>query len=81
MNAVEFFRSIGLLGVKSFLKNGNIRSPEMALELQRLVDSNELVGKLGGIEKAKTYVPDRYKSERLKQAIADVESVGVGCFK
>lgn len=32
-----------------------------------------LIDQVGGIEKAKTYAPDRYKSERLKQAIRDVE--------
>ena len=43
-------------------------------DLKRLVESHELVEKLGGINKAKDYVPDGYKSEQLKQAIADVES-------
>lgn len=43
-------------------------------DLKRLVESHEIVGKLGGINKAKDYVPDGYRSERLKQAIADVES-------
>lgn len=42
--------------------------------LKRLVESHELVEKLGGLDEAKIYVPDGYKSERLKQAIADVES-------
>lgn len=43
-------------------------------DLKRLVESHELVEKLGGLDEAKIYVPDGYKSERLKQAIADVES-------
>lgn len=42
--------------------------------LKRLVESHELVEELGGLYEAKNYVPDGYKSERLKQAIADVES-------
>lgn len=45
-------------------------------DLNRLVESIELIEKLGGIEAAKSYVPDRYKSDRLKQAIADYESIG-----
>ncbi len=43
-------------------------------DLKRLVEGHELVEKLGGLDEAKIYVPDGYKSERLKQAIADVES-------
>ena len=84
MNAVEFFRSIGLLGVKSFLRNGNIRSLEMALELQRLVESWELVQKdFESIEMAEyEYMISGCYSEpywvRVKQAIRDVESVGGG---
>lgn len=46
------------------------------VDLKRLVESVELIEKLGGIESAKSYVPDQYKSERLKQAIADYESIG-----
>lgn len=42
--------------------------------LKRLVESHELVEKLGGLVLAKLYVPDHYKSDRLKQALADVES-------
>lgn len=46
-------------------------------DLKRLVESYELVEKLGGLDEAKIYVPDGYKSERLKQAITDVESCNV----
>lgn len=42
-------------------------------DLKQIVDAFELVDKLGGLDKAKTYVPDHYKSERLKQAINLVE--------
>lgn len=42
-------------------------------DLKQIVDAFELVEKLGGVEKAKTYVPDHYKSERLKQSINLVE--------
>lgn len=44
-------------------------------DLKQIVDAFELVDKLGGLDKAKTYVPDHYKSERLKQAINLVEQV------
>lgn len=84
MNAVEFFRKHGVEESKKHLKwmedvkaRRDIHGDFMD-DLKRLVESWKLVGKLGGIEKAKTYVPDRYKSKRLKQAIADVESVGGG---
>lgn len=43
-------------------------------DLKQLVESHELVEKLGGLALAKFYVPDHYKSDRLKQALADVES-------
>lgn len=74
MKANEFFKAMGLKAVKQFLENDNIRTKEMSDELKRLVESHELVEKLGGLDGAKIYVPDGYKSERLKQAIADVES-------
>ena len=74
MKANEFFKAMGLDAVKGFIKNGNIRTPETELELKRLVESHELVDKVGGLDEAKIYVPDGYKSKRLKQAIADVES-------
>ncbi|MFI8146060.1 hypothetical protein [Acinetobacter sp. ABJ_C5_2] len=44
-------------------------------DLKRLVESLDLVKKLGGLEGAKAYVPDGYKSDRLKQAIRDHESI------
>ncbi|MEA1231075.1 hypothetical protein ODQ17_17005 [Acinetobacter sp. IRS14] len=43
--------------------------------LERLVESLDLVKKLGGLQGAKAYVPDGYKSDRLKQAIRDHESI------
>ena len=74
MKANEFFKAMRIKSVKQFLENDNIRTKEMHDNLKRLVESHELVEKLGGINKAKSYVPDGYKSDRLKQAIADVES-------
>ncbi|MFL4393580.1 hypothetical protein RJ729_01850 [Acinetobacter pittii] len=44
-------------------------------DLKRLVESLDLVKKLGGLQGAKAYVPDGYKSDRLKQAIRDHESI------
>lgn len=43
--------------------------------VKRLVESFDLVKKLGGLQGAKAYVPDGYKSDRLKQAIRDHESI------
>ena len=74
MRAIEFFKAMGAKSVKQFLENDNIRTKEMHDNLKRLIESHELVEKLGGLSKAKIYVPDGYKSDRLKQAIADVES-------
>lgn len=43
-------------------------------EVERLIESHELVERLGGLKEAKEYVPYNYKSEQLKQAVLDVES-------
>lgn len=43
--------------------------------VKRLIESLDLVKKLGGLQGAKAYVPDGYKSDRLKQAIKDHESI------
>ncbi|EZF16094.1 hypothetical protein [Acinetobacter baumannii] len=43
--------------------------------VNRLIESLDLVKKLGGLQGAKAYVPDGYKSDRLKQAIRDHESI------
>ncbi|HEE6178676.1 TPA: hypothetical protein R7S05_001693 [Acinetobacter baumannii] len=43
--------------------------------VKRLIESLDLVKKLGGLQGAKAYVPDGYKSDRLKQAIKDQESI------
>ncbi len=41
--------------------------------VNRLIESLDLVKKLGGLQGANAYVPDGYKSDRLKQAIKDHE--------
>ncbi|MFX6505054.1 hypothetical protein ABTG29_10875 [Acinetobacter baumannii] len=43
--------------------------------VKRLVESVDRVNAFGGLQGAKAYVPDGYKSDRLKQAIADHESI------
>lgn len=43
--------------------------------VNRLIEPLDLVKKLGGLQGAKAYVPDGYKSDRLKQAIKDHESI------
>ncbi|MDV7706698.1 hypothetical protein [Acinetobacter pittii] len=43
--------------------------------LEGLVKSVELVEKFGSLIAAKEYVPDGYKSDRLKQAMLDHESI------
>lgn len=44
-------------------------------DLKCLVESVELVEKFGSLIAAKAYVPDGYKSDRLKQAIKDHETI------
>jgi hypothetical protein len=43
-------------------------------ELDQIIKSHELVKRFGGLQQAKDYVPDGYKSKDLKQAISDVEA-------
>ena len=81
--AIKYFREHGLKKSKKHLLDIReavnqvswVHSLEcFSQDLKRLIESWELVEKLGGINKAKDYVPDGYKSVQLKQAIADVES-------
>lgn len=78
MKANEFFKAMGLKAVKQFLENNNIRTKEMHDDLKRLVESHELVKEHGSIVRAKMYAESTYTApevvDRLKQAIADVES-------
>ena len=53
MKANEFFKAMGLKAVKQFLENDNIRTKEMSDELKRLVESHELVEKVGGLDVCK----------------------------
>ena len=78
MKANEFFKAMGINAVRQFLENDNIRTKEMSDDLKRLVESHELVKEHGSIVRAKMYAESTYTApevvDRLKQAIADVES-------
>ena len=75
MKANEFIKKHGLEYAKHIAYEDSVILVDLDYnDLKRLVESHELVEKLGGLSKAKIYVPDGYKSGRLKQAIADVES-------
>ena len=82
MKANEFFKAMGIKSVKQFLENDNIRTKEMHDDLKRLVESHELVEKYKrgrGIRFRVRWGMYRYGdtqefNDRLKQAIADVES-------
>lgn len=74
MKVNEFIKDKGIDEAKRHLECYGWRNTPFIIKLKRLVESHELVEKLGGLDEAKIYVPDGYKSERLKQAIADVES-------
>ena len=74
MKANEFFKAMGIKSVKQFLENDNIRTKEMHDDLKRLVESHELVENWGGLDDAKFALQLVRYPERLKQAIADVES-------
>ena len=88
MKANEFFKSMGIDGVRKFVKHNNIRSGDMLNELKRLVESHDLLDEIDGIDGAKdrVYICEIddctsfslggyvYEISRVKQAIADVES-------
>lgn len=90
MKANEFFKAMGIKSVKQFLENDNIRTKEMHDDLKRLVESHELIASRGGLDAAKhelialqkhlnntfgwVTIITSEKIDRLKQAIADVES-------
>lgn len=86
MKANEFFRKYGWSRVKHctkptsrdnfFIVSGEVIRDQDLIDLKRLVESHELVGRYGTVEEAKEYLPmlrmDSY--DELKQAILDVES-------
>ncbi|ENV18764.1 MULTISPECIES: hypothetical protein [Acinetobacter] len=92
MNAVEFVKKHGWEEAKKFLNLPSYTIDQLLMlqsglrcnELQKLVDSWELVESWGGLEDAKLYdlSPCEKKPEsagyKLKKAITDVERVGGG---
>ena len=53
MKANEFFKSMGIDGVRKFVKHNNIRSGDMLNELKRLIESHDFVENYGGLHCAK----------------------------
>lgn len=80
MKATNFIKKHGVVGLKEVIagrKTGQIiigNDYANVADLSGVIESHELVERLGGLQSAKDYVPDGYKSEGLKQAIADVEA-------
>lgn len=71
MKANEFFKKVGIEAVKSYIV---AYEDHLTDELKRLVESHELVASWGGLDDAKFALQLVRYPERLKQAIADVES-------
>ena len=60
MNAITFFKSMGLKAVKQFLENDNIRTMEMHDELKKIVEAFELVERFGGFDKSNKMLKKAY---------------------
>lgn len=88
----NFVKNMGWQTVKTMLaeisRHGDESAPLeiiggtcTAQELSEIVLSHEIIDRLGGLVAAKAYVPDGYKSARLKKAIIDVEckAVEIAC--
>ena len=79
MKANEYINKYGVDCAKEILKhNQDLMNIGFFTDIKRLVESHELVKEHGTIERAKEYANSPYTApevkERLKQAIADVES-------
>lgn len=88
MKAIEFVKKFGVERAKQMVNaDDSVHALVFAttkvsfLDLKRLVESHELVEKVGGLENAKTFDKDCMYCithltdlDSLKQAIADVES-------
>ena len=61
MKANEFFKSMGIDGVRKFVKHNNIRSGDMLNELKRLVESHDLVEKCGSLISCKKILVARIR--------------------
>lgn len=84
MNARGYFNKHGYKHCKSACIQNGWLNTGFWVQLKRLVESHELVGRFGGLEMAKgvaaiddneSYLGERFgPCDELKQAIADVES-------
>lgn len=90
MNAIDFIKDYGFTQAKEclsicaspndkwFIHNGDLVSDSDFDELKRLVESVDLVNSFNGLEMAKQFLAENIEcsdSERLKQAIADYETI------
>ena len=79
MKANEFVKKYGLEYAKHIAYEDSVILVDLDYnDLKRLVESHELVKEHGNLERAKMYAESIYTApeivERMKQAIADVES-------
>ena len=79
MKANEYIKKYGVDCAKEILAhNQDLMNIGFFIDLKRLVESHELVKEHGSIVRAKMYAESIYTApevvDRLKQAIADVES-------
>ena len=79
MKANEFVKEFGWEYAKHILNEDSVILVDLDYKrLKRLVESHELVKEHGSLERTKIYAESAYTApevkERLKQAIADVES-------
>ena len=75
MKANEYIKKYGVDCAKEILAhNQDLMNIGFFIDLKRLVESHELVENWGGLDDAKFALQLVRYPERLKQAIADVES-------
>ena len=77
MNATEYFKKHGHKHCKSTCMQNGWLNTGFWVQLKRLVESYELVENHNGVDMAKRFIDANIEcndSDRLKQAIADVES-------
>ena len=79
MKANEFVKKFGWEYSKHILNEDSVILVDLDYtHLKRLIESHELVKEHGSLERAKMYAESMYTApevvERMKQAVADVES-------
>ena len=80
MKANEFIKKYGIDEAKVFVNNVidhlSMGADFDVEELKRLIESHDLVNKVGGLKKAKTRAENKFKpvGKNLIQSITDVES-------